>query len=91
MAMRILLVIALAIVVGFGVTQLSGQGRNTATVAESGETLDAALSGTPDLSNGERWYDNPTTIGLMAGGIVFVIGVIVAVSVRPAGEQRGRR
>lgn len=91
MAKRIILVIALAIVAGFGISHISGQGRNTATVAESGETLDVALSGTPDLSNGERWYDNPTTIGLMAGGAVFVIGLIVAVSVRPAGEPHGRR
>lgn len=83
MAKRIMLVIALAIVVGFGVSQIIAQGRNTAVVAETGETLDAALGGSPDRTNAERWYDNPTPIGLMAGGAVLVVGLVLVALAQP--------
>jgi hypothetical protein len=83
MVTRMVLVIALAFVVGLGVSKVFEQGRNTQQAAESGEQLDAALSGDTDLTRSERWYDNSSTIGLMAGGVVFVVGVVIVVVMRP--------
>ncbi len=91
MLVRMLLVIALALVVGFGVAKVFEQVQNPQIAAESGEDLDAALNGGPDLTNAERWYDHPSTIGAMAGGIVFVIGVVVAVIVKPTIDERPTR
>lgn len=83
MLRRILLVIALAVVVGFGTMKVFESGNTARQAAESGEQLDAALAANTSPADGERWYDHPTTIGLMAGGAVFVVGVVLAAVVKP--------
>ncbi|MFT4039507.1 MAG: hypothetical protein QM692_15070 [Thermomicrobiales bacterium] len=80
---RMLLVVVLALVVGFCVEKVFEQDSNTRIVAEPGEQLDAAIGANSAV---ERWYDYPTTIGLMAGGVVFLVGVVTVASMRPKAQ-----
>lgn len=80
---RLLLVLVLAVVVGFGVGKVFEQGRPAQQASQSGTHLDAALSAESAPATSERWYDNATTIGLMAGGAVFVVGVVIVAALKP--------
>ena len=80
---RMMLIIALAIVVGFGVAKVFEQGNNTQVASQSGEQLDATLNNAQGSVATVRWYDNASTIGLMAGGAVFVVGVVIVAITRP--------
>lgn len=90
---RLALVILLALVVGFGVSRVAEQGSTARQASQAGAQLDAALDNAQGSVATPRWYDNPSTIGLMAGGAVFVVGVIAAVAIKPpmlpaSGERR---
>ena len=83
MLARFLVIIALAFVVGFGVSKVFEQGSNARRAAETGRQFDAALGRDPDLAASGRWYDSPVSIGLIAGGTVFVVGVVVIAGMKP--------
>jgi choline-glycine betaine transporter len=83
MAPRIVLVIVLALVVGFGVSKVFEQEGTTQQAAQSGAQLDATLGNSQGSTSIPRWYDNASTIGLVAGGAVFVIGMVLVTSMRP--------
>jgi hypothetical protein len=74
---RMMLVIVLAIAIGFSVAKVFEQGSIPEIAAVSGSQLDVALGGDPALTSTERWYDNPSTIGVVASGVVFVVGLLV--------------
>lgn len=88
---RIAVVILLAIVVGFGVAKVFEQGTNPQAASQSGAQLDAALNNAQGDVATARWYDNPSTIGLVAGGAVFVVGVVVVASLKPKVPEDGTR
>ena len=80
---RMVLVVVLAIGVGFGVAKVFEQGSNARQASQTGAQLDTALNNAQGAVATARWYDNPFTIGLVAGGVVFVVGVVVVASLKP--------
>jgi hypothetical protein len=83
MLARFFVIIALAFVVGFGVSKVFEQGSNARRIAETGRQFDAALGRDPGLPASGRWYNSPVSIGLLAGGMVFVVGVVVVAGMKP--------
>lgn len=79
---RMLLVLALAVVVGFGVARAFDHGSPARQAVQSGVQLEATLSNSAASVATERRYDNPSNIGLVARGTVIVVGIAGVASMR---------
>lgn len=84
------LLIALALVIGFGVATVFAHGNTVQVASHMGMRLDAVLGNAQGHEVSARWYDNPSSIGFVAGGAVLVAGIVVIAGLRPKPSDASR-